>query len=142
MGNMPETKDQDQDHHAAEHERREYIRKTFGEDALIGLATDQPARNSRPLGQRVLADRRKARQQARRELNQAVMAEALQVEDKAAAYARVIENARNGHPSRPADLAAAAHHALDAGIVDPPSSIARLIGQAKRSRQYEPMGAA
>jgi hypothetical protein len=49
-------------------QRRDYLESTFGSDVVnVGLATDQPAANRRPLGLRVAHDRRRAereRQQA------------------------------------------------------------------------------
>jgi hypothetical protein len=45
-------------------QRRDYIETTFGSDALVGLATDPPARSNRPpTGQRVAYDLERARRQ-------------------------------------------------------------------------------
>lgn len=129
-----------QDQAAAEDERRRYLAATFGEDVLVGLATDQPATPRRPLGQVIVQERRRVRREAAQERLKDIMREALQAQDKADAYGRVVENARQGHPSSSADLAKAAHYALEQGIVQPPSTITRLMDQARAS--YEPIDAA
>ena len=132
-----------QDPYKAEHDndaRREQLRAVFGDDIFQGLATDQPAANRRPLGQRVVQERRRQQRQANQERQMAIMREALAVQNKADAYARVVDNARNRHPSSPSDLAAAALHAVEQGIVQPPSTITRLMDQARAAREYQPMG--
>jgi hypothetical protein len=114
---------------------RSWAEEFGGDDVLIGLATDPPARNSRPLGQRVVQDLQRARREAQRERDQDILREAVVVDGKARAYERVMAAEHAGHPSSPADLAKAAHHAIEAGIVDPPSSIARLMRQAQHQRR-------
>jgi hypothetical protein len=122
--------------------RRQELVDRFGPDILIGLATDKPATPRRTFGQRVVQDRKKAQRLANQERQKEIMREALQVQNKADAYQRVVDNARNGHPSSPSDLAAAALYAVEQGIVERPSTIERLMSQAEQARRFEPMDAA
>jgi hypothetical protein len=138
---MTSTQHDDQDPNAANEERKRYLRQTFHDESIfVGLATDQPVRPSRPtLGQRVVQDRRKRQREARRERNQETMRQAVVAEDKAAAYARVVADVQARKMPTDQDLELAAAHALETGVVNPPTSIERLLDQSRKARRFEPM---
>jgi hypothetical protein len=124
----------DQERAVAERDR---LVALFGPDILTGLPTDPPAANTRPLGQRLLQDRRRTQREARQEQQKAIMRQAVAAKNKADAYARVVDNTQNRRVSSAQDLAAAADYAVEAGIVDPPSTITRLMDQSRLARTVD-----
>jgi hypothetical protein len=127
------TKDPNQKLRDDEAARREYIRATFGDDALEGLATDQPSTSRRPSSAQTHArERAEALADLHREERDRDLAVAQALESDRAAFERATAD-----PGRATeqDRIAAHRHALRQGLVPRRSSIDRLIAQGERQRR-------
>jgi hypothetical protein len=127
------TYDSDEDRDQAlreEHER--FIRSTFGDDAFIGLATDQPAVSSRPsTGQAIAQDLDKARREYQREKRDRDLAILAAHRADEAAYDLVTTNPAQATDQ---DKAAAHRFARREGRLPKRSSVQELIQMEQRSR--------
>jgi hypothetical protein len=122
---------EDQELHAAEDERRRYLRQTFGEDVFIGLATDPAPTGPGRSAQTMANARTKGLRRRRLEQAQEVNAEAYELEQDRDAYARTMNDRRAGRPSTSQDLLRAERYAKANGIVRPRSSAERLARQGR-----------
>jgi hypothetical protein len=127
---MSQNEDKDRDEAAAERER---IRTLFGDNALIGLATDEPARSKRPSSaQTIVKDRNKSLRELRREDRDAQLAVAAGHRADADAFDRYTADSENASED---DKRAAFQHADRAGLLPKRSSAEKLIAQDERLRR-------
>ena len=124
------------DHDDAQSEdqaRRAYIRATFGDDALEGLATDQPPATRRPSTAKVHAqERNDALRQLQHEDREAQIAVVAAHRADADASDRVTADPQGASD---ADHRAALRHAHRNNLVPAKTSAERLIAQDERQRR-------
>jgi hypothetical protein len=113
--------------------RREYIRQTFGDDALEGLATDTPWTSRRPSSaQRHVQDRDKALHDLHREERVRKLAILAAQRADREAFDRVTADPNQASDQ---DQRAALRHAQRHGLVPHEPTPHKLIRQGERARR-------